>query len=155
MMKEDGKGADFASRLANAEGGVKKGLLDDSAFRFRLDDALLKVAGMSVNGGDVDDKKEQVSAIFIVIMLFRCIAFCLYSPLVASTFTSHHFFQSRSMRSGEAGDSPEVSKHNLEFILRYSKSWHSLSRKQRNRMVLVSTDCPKRIAWSRSMPPCR
>jgi hypothetical protein len=85
MMKED------ASRLANAEGGVKKGLLDDSAFRFRLDDALLKVAGMSVNGGDVDDKKEQVSAIFIVIMLFRCIAFCLYSPLVASTFTSHHF----------------------------------------------------------------
>jgi hypothetical protein len=59
MKKDDGKGADFASRLANAGGDVKKGLLDDSAFRFRFDDALLKVAGMSGNGVDVKDKKSR------------------------------------------------------------------------------------------------
>jgi hypothetical protein len=61
LSKEnDGKGGHFSRRLANA-GGVKDGT-DDSSFRVGLVDSLLKVAGISGNGVDVDDE-EQVSFI--------------------------------------------------------------------------------------------
>jgi hypothetical protein len=60
MMKEDGKGGDFARRMANTGGGVKDGT-GNSSFRVRLVDSLLKLGGNLKEDGKGGDFARRMA----------------------------------------------------------------------------------------------